>query len=490
MSGAVLLALVVGAIGAVSALLYLRSRRWINAGLVLLSAAGLALLIAGPAMPGKRAPAPTQVPTPAANSEAGIQLDFPRQLALGRTFSLKIKRSQPLAHWRLQLLDENGGLLAQTTASGAEARVSWLPPVAETMVLQARVLDAAGKPLDQGPVPLEVQERAPLQVLGRFGAPSFDAQALNQLLLTSGANLDWQLTLGKTVTRAETPRSAMASPELIVIDAAHFESLSASARTALLAQVGQGVPLIVLAGNARDAALWQRELQLPLAPQDPAGFQPLPGLEVSTVPLRPSLNARSAWRANASDEPWLWQRRWLQGRIVWLGLADWHRHAINAPQLLGSWWQSVLDQAGLRQLRELQWMLPDAMPLVGERSTVCLRGAADELAVDVPADQVRLQLQRRADRTDDACAALWPTRAGWLVVAPPDGKLAPARLYVFGKDAWPHWQRAIKGEESAAQARDPALAALQSPAAVRLPAWLFALLFAAGALALWWRERR
>lgn len=487
MSGDLLLAGAVALIGVASALLYLRSRQGINAGLVLLAAAGLALLIAEPTMPGERAQASAQL----ASNEPGIQLDFPRQLALGRTFSLKLRRSHPLANWRLQLLDENGGLLAQTTASGAEASVSWLPPVAEAMVLQARVLDAAGKPLEQGPVPLEVQESAPLQVQGRFGAPSFDAQALNQLLLTSNANLNWHVTLGKTVTRAETPRSAMAAPELIVIDAAHFESLATSARNALLAQVGQGVPLIVLAGNARDAALWNRELQLPLSPQDPASVQPLPGLELSTTALRPSINPRSPWSANAPDKPWLWQRRWQQGRIVWLGVSDWHRHAINAPQLLGSWWQAVLDQAGLRQQREAQWVFPDAMPLVGERSVVCLRGGAAELAVDVPADSARLQLQRRADRADDACAALWPRAAGWMALAPVEGKLAAARVYVFGKEAWPGWQRAIK-REAAAEAAAGKPGAAQSALAVPVPAprWPFALLFALAALALWWRERR
>lgn len=485
MSGDLLLAGGVGLIGVASALLYLRSRQGINAGLVLLAAAGLALLIAEPRMPGERAPASAQASSQLASDEASIQLAFPRQLALGRMFSLTLKRSQPLANWRLQLLDENGSLLAQTAASGAEASLSWLPPVAESLVLQARVLDAAGKPLEQGPVPLDVQESAPLQVQGRFGAPSFDARALNQLMLASGANLDWQLMLGKTVTRAETPRSAMAAPELIVIDAAHFESLATSARQALLAQVGQGLPLIVLAGNARDAALWNRELQLPLSPQDPGSLQPLPGLELSTAALRPSINARSSWNANATDKPWLWQRRWQQGRIVWLGLSDWHRHAINAPQLLGNWWQAVLDQAGLRQQREAQWVFPDAMPLAGERTMVCLRGAAGELAAEVPGDRARLQLQRRADRADDACAAIWPRTAGWMAIAPTEGKLAAARMYVFGKDAWPQWQQAIKREASMAPSTAQAFLA---PASV--PAWPFALLFGIGALALWWRERR
>lgn len=474
-------ALLIGLIGFASALVYLRSRQWVNAALALLAAAGLTLLLSDLRTPTERPKPPASAPS----SEAGISLEFPRQLALGRSFTLTLKRDQPLENWRLQLVDENGGLLAQTSAEDKEASVSWLPPVAEAMVLQARVLDAAGKVLEQGPVPLEVQESRPLQIQGRFGAPSFDTQALNSLLVNSGAQLDWQLTLGKTVMRAETPRTAMTQPDLIVIDAAYFEGLSSAARGALLAQVGQGASLIVLAANARDTAVWGRELQLPLKAAEPSAVQAR--VELQSVPLQPALAARGPWVANQTDKPWLWQRAWQQGRIVWLGVTDWHRHAISAPQQLGSWWQSVLDHSGLKQGREAQWVFPDPMPLAEERTVVCMRGnAVGNAVLDLPEAHARLQLQRRADRADDACAALWPQQAGWLKLAPTDDKLAPGQMYVFAKDAWPQWQRGLKREVDAVRAH----AAAPPVATALMAAWPWALMFAAGVLALWWRERR
>ncbi len=525
-------AAVIAAVGAVSALLFMRARRTVDSALVVVAAVALAVLVCDPST--ARSPAGTVVVTdhltpaqaraaaalslqgdglraaewhdlparaletgPAsAPGDAAVTLAFPRQLALGRPFELTLQRSLPLARWRLQLLDENGKLLAQSLSgsSGTQATVRWLPPVAEAMVLQARVLDEGGRVLEHGPVPLQVQAGMPLQVQGRFGAPSFDVQALNSLLVGSDALLDWQVTLGKTVTRNETARTAMTAPDLLIIDAAHFEHATPPARAALLAQVAQGLPLLVLAANASDTALWARELQLPLVAT--AGeVTRTPGTDASLVlpltALTPAAgpNAqRSPWKANDPVLPWLWQRPWQAGRIAWLGVSDWHRTAISAPQPLGSWWQAVIDQMGVRHAAALAWDFPDAMPVVGLRTPVCARGERAEMTVELPGLNQRLQLQRRADHADAACAALWPRQAGWQRVQGPDASTPPTAFYVFAADDWPPWQQALRREATARYAVRalPDLKAVATP----LPAWPWALAFAGAMLALWWRERR
>ena len=361
---------VIGISGLVSALRLLRAQRGVDAALVAVAAVALAVLVSD--LTTLRSPPGTVAagdgPTPAAGATA-VSLAFPRQLALGRPFEFTLRRSLPLAGWRLQLLDENGKLLAQAAAdaAGKQASVRWLPPLAETMVLQARALDASGRVLEQGPVPLRVQAGAPLQVQGRFGAPSFDVQVLNSLLVGSDALADWQITLGKTVTRSETARSAMAAPDLLVIDAAHFEQASAPARAALLARVAQGLPLLVLAANASNPALWARELQLPLLATE-GEVTRTPGPDAAFVlpltALAPGAGAATRlgpWTANHPAQPWMWQRPWQAGRISWLGVSDWHRAAISAPQALGAWWQTVLDQAGVRHASQWVWHVPDAM---------------------------------------------------------------------------------------------------------------------------------
>jgi hypothetical protein len=89
-----------------------------------------------------------------------LWLDFPRTLALGRQFTLTVRRGEAQAGWRLQLLAENHQVLADSGPAakpGTTQSVQWLPPVAEAMVLQARILDAAGKVQAQGPLPLQVR---------------------------------------------------------------------------------------------------------------------------------------------------------------------------------------------------------------------------------------------------------------------------------------------------------------------------------------------
>lgn len=505
---------VIGISGLVSALQLLRARRGIDAALVAVAAVALAVLVSDlttlRSAPGSGSVAVDDNILAPAAGVALVTLDFPRQLALGRPFEFTLQRSLPLAGWRLQLLDENGKLLAQAAAdaAGKQASVRWLPPLAETMVLQARALDASGRVLEQGPVPLQVQAGAPLQVQGRFGAPSFDVQVLNSLLVGSDALADWQITLGKTVTRSETARSAMVAPDLLVIDAAHFEQASAPARAALLARVAQGLPLLVLAANASNPALWARELQLPLLATE-GEVTRTPGPDAAFVlpltALAPSTGAATRpgpWTANDPTQPWLWQRPWKAGRINWLGVSDWHRAAISAPQALGAWWQTVLDQAGVHHASSRVWYSPDAMPQVGQRTRVCVQGTAGvnanananasaanaAMAVELPGLAQGLHLQRRDNVADAACAAFWPQQAGWQRLQVADASAPPAALYVYGADDWLPWRRALRGDARAVDALRalPAAATVPTP----LPAWPWGLACTAAMLALWWRERR
>jgi hypothetical protein len=358
-------------------------------------------------------------------------------------------------------------------------------------------------------VPVRVLDAVPLQVQGRFGAPSFDARALNRLLTDSNAIVDWQTTLGKALTRSEEARVPLTQPNLLLADTAWLER--GGLRNAL-AQVAQGLPLLVLGGNAEDAAQWQRELGLKLAPQS-ATTEREDGRQLalagSTLALAPGTHMPAgggAWQAVARDKggkPWLWQREWKKGRILWLGVRDWHRHAISEPAALGLWWQQVIDLAALGSEQTVRWREVDPMPLPGLRTEVCAQGVAAGGAVTA-GDQA-LRWQARTERADASCAALWPRAAGWLPLRSGE---ASSSVYVYAAQDWPAWQAALRHDATAryaalsgqpvarqATAKPPAIAgaggapALQSWAAA-LPRWLLGLAFGASLLLLWWRERR
>jgi hypothetical protein len=500
-------------IGLASVLRYLWRRRWLDALLAAIAAAALALLARGVALPGE---AGSTLAIDAAKPPVSLQgvgsltldgdglgaaqwqdlparplawkapetdtlrLDFPRRLPLGRMFALTVKRSGK-AQVRLQLLAENGQVLGETSGAG-ELTVTWLPPLAETLELKARLLGEKDKVLAEGPVPVVVEETRPLAVRGRFSAPSFDLRVLNELLANSRAVIDWQVALGKTVTRSETAREKMETPDLLVVDAAWFERASAPSRSALLEQVGQGAALLVLGANANDAAVWSRTvvLNLQAQPADRMSGGPLP---LPVAPLNPAARAAGAWSGSESA---LWARQWGKGRIGWVGVADWHRHAIAEPRALALWWQGVLDTLGVERLEEVTWLDPAEMPLPGQRLEVCALGVRGN--VTFPDLGQTLAWQRRTDRVDAACVAVWPRQAGWLRMETQGIKPVTGQVHVYAPGDWPLWQAA---ERRAATARYAARTPVAAQQAQRmLPPWPFALLFALAMLALWWRERR
>ncbi|HEY0589067.1 MAG TPA: hypothetical protein VGD52_23230 [Pseudoduganella sp.] len=544
--------------GAASALLYARKNRWVDAALALAAGASLATLLAAPAVPAggaqpivletgaasptepddRLAAALAQLPSASRGTSVEVQgqglheaqwrdipvrpiqwkqvkdgllwLEFPRSLPLGRSFALTVRRDAPQAGWRLQLLAENGQLLSESRAATAADALSvqWQPPMAESMVLQARLLDKEGKAMAQGPVPLRVLDAVPLQVQGRFGAPSFDTRVLNQLLTDSNAIVDWQTTLGKALTRSEEARAPLTHPNALVADTAWLER--GGLRSAL-AQAAQGLPLLVLGGNADDAALWQRELGLRLSPQSATTEQEdtrhvaLAGATLAFAPGAYMPAAGAAWQAVARDKdgkPWLWQRDWHKGRILWLGVRDWHRHAISEPAALGQWWQQVMDHAALSSEQKVRWLDADPMPLPGLRTEVCAQGVATGAAVAVGSESLRWQA--RSERADAACVALWPRAAGWLPIRSGDAGNA---LYVYAATDWPAWQAALRHDATARyasrSAQPVASASMQRSAgalqaapgtpdrwATAVPRWLLGMALAASLLLLWWRERR
>lgn len=409
-----------------------------------------------------------------------LRLDFPREIALGRMFTLAVQRTWT-GPGRLQLLAENGQVLAEAKGDGV-LTVQWLPPVAERLVLKARLLDGAGKVVDQGPVPFAVTAPAPLQVRGRFGAPSFDLRALDDLLAGSNAVIDWQVALGKGLAREETARSALTAPDLEIVDAAWFEGAGETARTALLARVAAGTPLLVLGANVRDAGVWSRSLQLALAPQ-PAGKTLGTALPLTAAAFDPNAAEQGAWRGADG----LWTRDWHAGRIAWLGVGDWHRYAINEPRRLALWWQDILDRLRVQQRRDVAWLAPQEMPLPRQRTAVCAQGVTGDAVI--PALQQRLAWQVRPEQVDASCIAVWPARSGWLQVQGRSARDAvEGQVYVYAPDDWPLWQRSERRAATARYARRTPVAA--APGSRRLPVWPFGVAFALAMLGLWWRERR
>jgi hypothetical protein len=496
-------------IGVLAALAYAARRRWTDAVLALVAGAALAGTVGDFALPGEAGSTLAVDAADPPRTLAGVRtlllsgdglraaewddlparpldwkkpdtpaiaLDFPRTIALGRVFTLVLHRSWS-APGRLQLMAENGQVLAEAKGD-KDLAVQWLPPVAERLVLKARLLDAAGKVVDEGPVPFTVAAPVPLQVRGRFGAPSFDLRVLDDLLAASGAVIDWQVELGKGLERAETARAHMDAPDLEIVDAAWFERAGAGTRDALLARVAGGTRLLALGANARDAGTWTRSVQLPLAPQ-PANRTVGTVLPMAAGGLNPAGDRAGDW----TGKDGLWTRDWKAGRIAWLGVGDWHRHAIAQPRQLALWWQDILDRLRVQRRADVEWLDPEEMPLPHRRLAICARGVSG--TVTVAELKQTLAWQSRPEHVDAACVAVWPAAGGWLHLQ--TGSNA-GQVYVYAPGDWPLWQRS---ERRAATARYAARTLAPVASGTRpLPVWPFGVAFALAMLTLWWRERR
>lgn len=433
-----------------------------------------------------------------------LQLDFPTQIAYGRAFQLSVTRAQAKAEWRIQLLAENQQILAEQKGTSQQLTLTWLAPMAARMVLQARVLSHNDEVIDQGPIPLNVVAMQPLQIQGRFSAPSFDLQALNALLTQSDAVLDWQVQLGKGIVRKESPRLAMLNPQVLIQDATYFEQLTSSARRVLMDQVAAGATLLILGANTQQPAMWKKALGLSLRQSEASEFETSQGAKLSSGTWLPSDLTTGPWQVlpEAGVKIHLMaEREWDQGKIVWLATTNWHQAMITEPQKLTSWWQSVLDRSGVKT--EQDWQLEvdrlgQGMAMPGQRIELCGRGLEQrqiEVSTESESTSIHLQMQAVADRAEAQCAAFWPTRAGWLRWQTlPSNDSAKASLqaqgswYVYQSTDWSSWQRHQR--QSATEQYRLRLPEGLAEHTQRSIVWPWILLSMVAMLGLWWREQR
>jgi hypothetical protein len=544
--------LILSLIGLVSAFFYVRQKQWLSTVLVLTATVCLAMLVIEPTMKVKKENlvriasnlSSSQLQNLVQNAskllldgdglreaqwqdlphlplqwsapkQTAIRLFFPQKMALGRMFQLRVEKLNPQEkneEWKLQLLAENGIVLSEAKGKDASLSVDWLPPVAERLVLQARLLNAKGNVIDQGPIPFVVEEFTPLSIVGRFSAPSFDLQTLNQLLANSDARLDWQVTMGKSMLRKEVAKEKIEKAELLLIDAAYYEKSSTQTRQQLLRDVASGIPLLILGGNANDSALWKREFELSLFEHNLDSLSLIDvNPQVALMPANFQVNAQKSgiWspllnESVSAKNAWVWQRPWKQGFITWLALADWHRYAINDRLHLSLWWQDVLDAAQVKRQSALIFTSPDVMPIENERTRICARGDLLKLSIIIKEDnktQQKLILQKRANQIEMNCAAFWPKQSGWVDVQEAQksqelqssgvekNKQNPvSTVYIYKTTDWPLWQKNLRHDATRQYAAHVLDA--QKPKPTKLPQWPFAVLLMACLLGLWWKERR
>jgi hypothetical protein len=256
--------------------------------------------------------------------------------------------------------------------------------------------------------------------------------------------------------------------------------------------VAQGSALILLGANARDSNVWQRELGLRVSPTSSDKELVVNTLmSLSPTSLVPHMKQSQDWTQPA-DRPWLAQRSWKKGQIIWLAVADWHRYKISAPDALSLWWQDILDLAQVEKNQDWRVQPEQAMPQLGQRMRVCSLGLVSQDLVLLPQNS-RHRLQAAADKADALCTAFIPSKAGWQEWQTHSENKATASgtFYIYQNPDWPAWQKAQRRDATAAFIASTALqnkSKLASQSTTEKWPWVLGLI--ALMLMLWWREQR
>ncbi|NJC44772.1 UNVERIFIED_ORG: hypothetical protein FHT06_002011 [Xanthomonas campestris] len=440
-----------------------------------------------------------------------VAVSTPPPVAPGERIAISA-RVQGLPGARVELLDP-AGQVADTAAADAAGQVQLhgLARAQGQLLFALRLRDGAGAERSRVPVPVPVPVLIAAvpsaRVLLLAGAPQPELKYLRRWASDAGMQVRSQIAVGPGVQLGEgaaLDAASLDALDLLVIDQRRLVALGNAQRQGVRAAIGRGLGVLVRTDGPLDAAARAALGELGLAvtggstsaavpaPRSlaspgasdaaaaPADAAPLPPLQRRT--LQPQ-QADAVIAARADDGSALgWWRPQGRGRIgigliedsfalVLAGRSD--LHAALWAQLV-----SAVARAGGSAPAAVQtgWS-QHRMTLCGvaaDAAVIGSTGASQALLID-PASGAR------------ACAAYWPTTAGWH------------RLQTGTEQRWLYVR--APGDAPALhtqQIRDAtvAMAAVDAPASVGAPTaqpgarWPWLLAWLTLAAALWWLERR
>ncbi|UOS99274.1 carboxypeptidase regulatory-like domain-containing protein [Xanthomonas arboricola] len=436
-----------------------------------------------------------------------VAVSTPPPVAPGERIAISA-RVQGLPGARVELLDPAGQVVDTATADAAgQVQLRGLARAPGQLLFALRLRDGAGAERSRVPLPVLITAVPSARVLLLAGAPQPELKYLRRWASDAGMQVRSQIAVGPGVQLGEgaaLDAASLDALDLLVIDQRRLVALGNAQRQGVRAAIGRGLGVLVRTDGPLDAAVRAALGELGLAvtggstsaavpaPRSlaspgasdaaaaPADAAPLPPLQRRT--LQPQ-QADAVIAARADDGSALgWWRPQGRGRIgigliedsfalVLAGRSD--LHAALWAQLV-----SAVARAG--------GSAPAAVQTGWSQHRMTLCGVAADAAVIGPTGASQALLIDPASGAR-ACAAYWPTTAGWH------------RLQTGTEQRWLYVR--APGDAPALhtqQIRDAtvAMAAIDTPASVGAPTaqpgarWPWLLAWLTLAAALWWLERR
>ncbi|MGL6161598.1 hypothetical protein [Microbulbifer sp.] len=449
---------------------------------------------------------PTRLRVETESDAPDWQVDWPQQLSLGEPLQLRIAHGSGIAS-RLILEDPFGGETesAMLSAESGEAILSDTPKLTGRWLYQLRIETETdgGTTVRREPLPIQVHAPKAPGVLLWLARPGFETAALSRWLRQSGTPARVVTQLAPGIVRREYFNGLDASTpqlldpdgpfDLLILDSHLWPQLSLAQRQGLPA-LAEKKSLLWLAGtdSPRDFLDYARAQGMPLAPAnmaEAAGGGEMPLLALTGYqpqrrhPGDIQLGAQPIYWARSNPDQSLGfvlfdrSHRWITAGFV----AD-YAHL----------WKTLFDHQLAHRGDHTPVKLRSQIPREQQRVTLCsaaFSGATPKLvALDNEGTGNPLTNVALPADGGGACYSWWPKQPGWHRI---DGGNGEFDFYVFPREAWPQWQRAIARTDTRqmASARLGPAADKEAPRNPLPRHWIaLALILLLGFA--WWRERR
>ena len=431
-----------------------------------------------------------------------VELAWPTRVLAGARIEVR-GRVAGAAGARLELRDPAGRRVALATPDGdggfvLAADAGEPGPLA----FELRLLGDGDAVLEQASLPLQALAGVPHRLWLIAGAPNPEVRQLRRWAVDAGLELHAQMALGAGISIGDGARplnaATLAETDLLVLDERAWRALGARGRDSVRAAAAEGLGVLLritgplspaerreLAGLGLEleASEQARAVALPAArsPEAPAD-QLVPTL--SRWPDRLAAPGGAVLLADAADAPLAAWQAIGRGRFgVWL-LSDSFRWAqAGYPQAHARLWADAVATLA-RPRAGTTTTLPD-YGRVGERAALC--GLADGASLVAP-DGTQTPLLPDPATGDAACAAAWPTLAGWHSASDANGDRA---WPVLPAETLPGLQAQARREATERLAAfAPEVSAQVTPPTVPGPRWPWLLAWLLATTLAWALERR
>jgi hypothetical protein len=469
-----------------------------------------------------------------------INMQWPRELAIGQFIQIKGQLQGSDGPdtvdniYQVTLVDPIGQIVETIRLKASESFTLSFPATSIGQWVYRLQLSKSGEnnPIADEPIAFVVAKPAPLRILIKQSAPSFETRQLKNWAAEFGSqisvltqisqtkdirqniNMDTE-TLEQITLTANEPftEQALVNFDWLLIDGRALLTLTAQQTTALQTAIKNGLGMYIITDNELINA-WPVPsldwlLDINLQPLDVANYSAIPYWPHSKIEQAMPLvkanitSARGAYLVQNKEAQILVSHSKIGLGHVAVSLINttygWQTSGLT--EQYSHYWQSVIyELARPKQSAYWQSTQPNSLTLVNKHMQKCLLGATELGVTTYDQHPYPLILTQDLIQTEQQCLTMWPTNAGWHKLiwsentTVTDTNNAPTSsvntwFYAHAEQDWQQWRQVKNQLVSQKIAQQQITKKGEKPSVKSLDKdWVWALLVLS--MSLLWLERK